>query len=59
MIDVATTISQGSMINMFANDVAYYRIIQSHDIVQKDVDFISSLILYLASYWSLMQINVV
>ena len=43
--DVATTISQGSMINMFADDIAYYRIIQSqsdYDIVQKDVDYISS-----------------
>ena len=43
--DVATTISQGSMINMFADDIAYYRIIQSQSdyvIVQKDVDCISS-----------------
>ena len=43
--DVATTISQGSMINMFADDIAYYRIIQSQSdyaIVQKDVDYISS-----------------
>ena len=45
--DVATTISQGSMINMFADDIAYYRIIQSqsdYDIVQKDVDYTSSFI---------------
>ena len=46
-MDVATTISQGSMINMFANDITYYWIIQSqgdYDIIQKDVDYISSFI---------------
>ena len=44
--DVTTTISQSSMINMFADDIAYYRIIQSrsdYTIVRKDVDYISSL----------------
>ena len=45
--DVATIISQDSRINMFADDIAFYRIVKSPNdfiIVQKDVDCISSFI---------------
>ena len=57
--NVATTISQDSKMNMFADDITYYRVVKSlSDYVLFKKIWIAHLHLCIASCWSLMLINV-